>query len=529
MNFYTAAQMKAMDKYAVEHGTPGTVLMENAGDAVVRVLRLFVCELGNKSVLVLSGTGNNGGDGFVAARLLKQFCKSIAVAVPLGLPKSAEAAEMYRKLSGITIIEDYNETLEEAEKSDIVIDAVYGTGFNGALTDKMRELFSKINRMNNVVVISIDVPSGVCADSGNVDCAVRADYTISLVALKYCHYLFPASEYCGHVTIADIKMPQEAISSQTCASFLSDQLFVDGKIPFRRRNTHKGTYGTLACVCGSYGMTGAAYMSVCAAVRTGAGLVVLFVPDCIHDVLSVKLTEPILKKYPSADETSRYSYIYDISKECNKGNGCLIGCGLGRSADSKFLVEQLVESCLCPIVLDADGIYAIRHRKDLIKNRRNSTVVTPHPGEMAMLLGITVNEVESNRIDIARSFSREYNCTLVLKGAYTVISSPSGEIYINPTGNPGLSKGGSGDVLAGIISSLIVQGLEPFYAAVCGVYIHGAVGDMCADKISEYGMTASDLLHYLPRYLRRYNADMCKTRSLLTHPDAKREEVDKDI
>lgn len=272
----------------------------------------------------------------------------------------------------------------------------------------------------------------------------------------------------------------------------------------RPRDAHKGDFGRLLCVCGSRTMTGAAYMAVTAAVRSGAGIVVAAVPECIHAIMAVKTVESMTIPCPDSDGVFSVESIPVIIQAAEKSTACLIGCGVGSCAET---VIELLKQIKCPVILDADGINALSSHIDILYKKRAPLILTPHPGEMSRLLGGGIISADAaDRINIAREFAVKYGVTLALKGAGTVVASPEGKIFVNTTGNPGMARGGSGDVLAGIISGLCAQGAESFMAAVCGVYLHGLAGDVCAERISEYGMTPSNMLDELPYLFKRYES-----------------------
>lgn len=456
-------------------------LMYRAGSAAAEIImQKYDCR--NKKITVVCGRGNNGGDGCVIAGILAENGGQVTVATPFGEPSTENAAYYYNKLKYVTKTDAFT------PDADIIVDAIFGIGLNRAPDERTAEVINAINSSDGIR-IAVDIPSGVGADSGRVfGCAVNADLTVTFIALKPCFVLPDGSDYCGETVVADIGAPPVSYS------FLTTEKPIFKK---RRHNSHKGTFGTGLMLCGSYGMAGAAILAARAALRSGIGILKAAVCESIYYPFTVSVPEAVcLPVRPGGKGTLCPDNIClpELLKGCS---AALIGCGMGNNGDTTRLVKELTEISEIPIVIDADGINALAESIDIIKKSKAPVILTPHPGEMARLCSLTVREVEENRVETARGFALKYGCVLVLKGANTIIAEPNGEVYFNMTGNPGMSTGGSGDALAGIILSLLAQGLSAENAAKAAVYLHGEAGDKAAARRGERAMLPSDLIEEL--------------------------------
>ena len=506
MKIITCEKMKEAEAYAINSGISASRLMENAGSASARYIR-GVMPLLNVRCTVICGRGNNGGDGFVAARRLVETGAQINVILACGKPQTNDAAGMLERLEDISVaVLDYNRDRRRCvgliAQSEVIIDSVFGTGFHGCADETMSELFGYINS-SRAKVFALDMPSGANASSGAVEGAcVRADYTITFAAAKTGHFLSPAAGYCGKIAVMNIGIPDAALDDTSTAEML-DLDYCRRALPVREKSSNKGNYGRVFCLCGSLTMPGAAYMSSVAAARCGAGLITLGVPRCIHAPLISKLSEvmtiPLEETENGAVSLRAKSRILSA---CSRADAVLIGCGLSRDPETVKLVCELISTLSCTVILDADAINAVSEHIDLLRDSKADLILTPHPGEMSRLTGRSVEDIQRDRVEAARSFAMDNGVTLVLKGADTVVSLPDGRIFINPTGNPGMARGGSGDILAGMITGFAAQGLGHEAAACCGVYIHGLAGDRCADKLSQYGMLPTDMLTEIPQIFR---------------------------
>lgn len=505
MRVVTAESMQKVDKRAIEEfGVPGLTLMENAGRCCVdEIIRGF----GLKGhAVILAGKGNNGGDGYVIARLLSLKGWSVKVIILADREQiSGDAAVNLEKLPPeMTVFctksgELSTRYTEEISQTDIIIDALFGTGLASSISGIYLEAVNLINS-SNPPVLSVDIPSGVNGTTGLVmGGAVRADITVTFAAAKLGHVLFPGSELTGRLVIADIGIPAEVLEAAAVYDFL-DRETIRPTLRRRQRTAHKGDFGHCLIIAGSRGKTGAAALSANSAVRAGSGLVTLAAADSIHDILEAKTTEVMTSPLPDTGCGHLASSAFPAILELLAGKDAVaIGPGLGQNSGTAELVRNLVETVTLPMVIDADGLNALAEDITVFKRKKSAHIIlTPHPGEMARLLGVTVPEVERDRISVAREFAREYGVFLILKGARTIIAAPDGTVDINGSGNPGMATGGMGDVLTGIIVSLLGQGYTAGDACRLGVFIHGFAADMVADEKGETGMNATDVQEMLP-------------------------------
>ena len=481
-------------------------LMENAGSAGARFIRSTVALSGARCT-VICGKGNNGGDGFVVARRLLESGADVAVILAGGAPRTAEATDMFDRLTGLNIaVMDYGRDPRRCAArigaSSVIVDAVFGTGFHGRVEGSLAELFERVNSQA-ATVFSLDMPSGADADTGEVAGAcIRAAHTVTFAAAKTGHLIYPAAEMCGKITAVNIGIPDGAFADASSAGLL-DSDTIRGNLPVRARSANKGNFGRVLCLCGSLTMSGAAFMAASSAARCGAGIVTAGVPRSIHAILAGKLTEAMVTPLPETDDGSlSLSALGPIKEMARRATSAALGCGLSQNGETFMLVRELLKVLTCPVVLDADGINAVAGHIHVLRESKAPLILTPHPGEMARLTGRSIAEIQSDRIRAAADFAQKNRVVLVLKGANTVIASPAGEIFINPTGNPGMARGGSGDILAGMIAGFAAQGIEPVRAACCGAYIHGLAGDRCAARLSEYGMLPTDMLMEIPQIFR---------------------------
>lgn len=505
MKIITVAQMKAAEAYAARAGIAPVRLMENAGSAAARLIRGALSSASRCAVVC--GSGNNGGDGFVVARRLADSCASVSVILACGLPRTPQASEMYDRLGGLHVavssfVRDKDACLDIIGRADVIVDAVFGTGFHGAVDEGLRPLFARINA-SEAPVYALDMPSGAQADTGEVSPGcIEATQTITFAAAKTGQFIFPAAGYCGKIMAVEIGIPEGAFSGCLPTELL-EMKKIRETLPRRAKDSHKGTYGKVLAVCGSRSYPGAAYMSATAAARCGAGLVTVAAPKSIWAVLTSKFSEVMVTPLEeTADGAARFTNYASLAGLSGGASALLIGCGLSRSEEAFSLVRSLVRGAACPVVLDADGINAFDGHINVLRESGAALILTPHPGEMAGLTGMEIGRIQSDRLGVARDFAQKNGVILVLKGANTVVASPDGRLLINPTGNPGMARGGSGDILAGMIAGFAAQGIEPLAAACCGVYLHGLAGDRCAEKLSQYGMLPTDMLTELPQIFR---------------------------
>lgn len=497
------AQTKKLEDIAVNDGGIEHIkLMENAGTAAFRFINECI-GVNNKSVAVVCGRGNNGGDGFAVAKRMLDGGAKVRVMLALGQPTTDDAYRLLQEsesagIKTISYVEDDNERQEFSktlEAADIIVDAIFGVGFHGTVSDSLKNVIDMINSVRGTVV-SIDVPSGVDSDSGEVaGPCVRADYTVTFSTMKPGHVIYPAVDYCGHVHVAGIGIDERVIHEQEHHISTIDYQKVRMSFPIRGNNTHKGTFGKLLCICGSLGMAGSATFAGKAAMMSGVGMVEMAVPRDIYPIVAANLIDPVyilLESSPTGTVSANSLPL--ILDKMRSATAIMIGCGMGKGEDVKIIVEEVIRNSDVPIIIDADGLNAIKDNLEVLSEAKAPILMTPHPGEMARLVGKTNDEVQSQRLEVASSFAMTYGVYLVLKGANTVCAAPDGSIMINLTGNPGMSKSGSGDVLAGLMGSLLAQGVDPEMAAAAAVHIHGKAGDKAAANFSQHSMTASDII-----------------------------------
>ena len=503
MKVLNCKQMRELEAIAVKNGNTYIGLMEKAGASASAFLLQKKLRKGDK-VVILCGKGNNGGDGYVIARYLLESKIPTAIIMVDGEPKTDDAIQMYKRVINKVEILRYSTNKKRCKEilcmANWVVDAIYGIGFKGSVTGDTAEIISYVNSLN-CCVLSIDLPSGAVGDTGEVlgEC-IKADYTISFSALKLAHILYPSMDYCGKIFSADIGINNSIADNFENTVEIINKDFVRHCLPERKPSSHKGTYGTLSAICGSYAMAGAAIMCSKSALRSGVGLLNVMLPKSIYPIVAGQCIEPVFTVLQENNMgTISSNAAQRIIKKVNSSNAVLIGCGLGLNFDIIDIVSLLIKNCTVPMVIDADAINAVSKNIDMLRNKKSDIVITPHPGEMARLLIKSVLDVQSNRIEYAQKFALKYGITVVLKGANTIVADKGGKVFVNRTGNAGMSRGGSGDVLAGIIGSFIAQGMSAINAALCGVFIHGEAGDKCAESLSQYGMLPTDMIDMLPK------------------------------
>jgi ADP-dependent NAD(P)H-hydrate dehydratase / NAD(P)H-hydrate epimerase len=508
MKIVTAAQMQALDRRAiVEARIPGPVLMERAGAAVVQQLEQRFSPSKRTRITIVCGKGNNGGDGFVAARLLAQ--KRIPVQVVM-LARMAELSRdarlMYGRLlriakkTAIRTADDTSLLHNLLTSSDLIVDAVLGTGLSSAVSGPYDQVIQAINRAGRPIV-SVDIPSGLHADTGSaLGSAVRADLTVTFGLPKLGLYIGQGIDHAGSVHVADIGIPA-ALTDQVDSRILL--LTHDGakaSLPVRNPSSHKGTYGHAGIIAGSVGKTGAAAMAAMAALRVGAGLVTVAVPSSVNDTLEAKLLEAMTMPMPETKaRTLARSSLDRLLTFARSRTAIAIGPGLTTHPETVELIQELVKRIDKPCVLDADALNALAGKASLLTESKFPSILTPHPGEMSRLeIDASPQSVNADRMGVASRFARERGVLVVLKGARTIVARPDGMVAICPTGNPGMATAGTGDVLTGMITGLLAQGLSQWDAACTGTYFHGLAGDLTARTVGQAAMTAGDLIEHIP-------------------------------
>ena len=482
--------IKYADALAVEkYGISELTLMKTAASECYNAICERICK--SDKIVILCGKGNNGGDGYELSGIFSSFGFDVTVINFFDCEPNTETAKtVYRDAIAKSVrfvsFSDWKETLTHA---DVIIDALFGVGFYGKI-EKNSEIGRMIDFCNSLSAkrIAIDTPSGINSKDGRAEGLVfTADFTVTMAYIKTGMLSYPARDFCGEIIVADIGYPFELCEEIPKDAFVADDEYLKTVIPKRKPNTHKGSYGRLLMYCGCETMTGAAILAASAALRTGAGLVNIARDRKTLKILQNHLIEPIFSPIDEGNECK------DVLCLSDKASAILIGCGMGNAQCDKEVLYSLIKNANCNIIIDADGINLLCENKLILKEAKKTPILTPHPLEFARLIGKTASEVQSDRINLAKDFAKEYGVIVVLKGANTLIASPDGRLAINTSGNPGLSKGGSGDVLAGFISSFSCQGLSAFDSAVLGVYLHGKSADLLAGEIGEYGLLPSDL------------------------------------
>lgn len=508
MKILTCEQMRRLEQAAVDGGIGYYELMKNAGTAAAKA---FVEQYNIKSsdrAVSVCGKGNNGGDGIVAALYLNSIGIRTDIILVDGEIKTAEAARAMSEASKANIPvwriwEETEKSIEKIKNADYIIDAIYGIGFKGGLRENILPVVELINRSRGKVM-AMDLPSGAECDSGQVsNLCVNADLTVSFTTLKPVHVLYPSMDFCGTTGVMSVGISGRLIERSSYWLETTSRANARAVLKKRKTSSNKGTFGTLLAVCGSYGMAGAALLAVKGAYTCGVGLVKAAVTKTVYSLNAPVFPESVY--LPLAEnENGRISAdnIKLIIQQANMSKAVLVGCGLGVDDDTKRLVRELILRCEVPLVLDADALNIVAESPEILRHAQCDVIITPHPGEMARLCKIPVQQVQLNRKGCTQFFAEKYNVITVLKGAYTIIASPSGRCLVNTTGNPGMARGGSGDVLAGMISGLLAQGGKAFDCACAGVYIHGGAGDLCRDSLGEYSMLASDIIAAVPEFLQ---------------------------
>jgi len=496
----TAKQMAAMDEKSIhEYGIPGIVLMENAGAGITHVAVDMLENPAGKVVHIYCGPGNNGGDGYVVARHLHNRHAIVHTYILSTRDKIKGDAEINLNiLFKLGLPVHYIESIPMDDKPHLIIDAMLGTGVQGELRGLYAEMVTHINRQS-VPVLSIDIPTGVNADTGDVADAVQANVTATMALLKRGLLFAPGRHYCGETRIVDISMPPAVEATETPHIFLYEKSDAAKILPKRQTDAYKNSCGTVAVLAGSIGFTGAAMLSSKSALRSGSGLVYLACPASLNAIYESALPEIITVPFPDKN-SGRHSVFNrdEIFNLIRKQDVLALGPGLGQAPETVDLAHAVLKEIDKPLVLDADGLNACADHTDLIKNYPGELVITPHPGELARLLGTTTQDIFKDRIEFAKQTALELGCVLVLKGGPTVTAIPSGTVFVNSSGNAGMATAGSGDVLTGIISGLMAQGLSASDAALAGVYVHGLAGDYARQAKGEMGMIAQDILDHAP-------------------------------
>jgi len=514
----TVEQMRGLDRRTIgENGVAGLVLMENAGRGACAVIQEHFPEL--RRAAVFAGKGNNGGDGLVIARHLQNAGVEVMVLLLAGKDEIKGDArtnleawlKMKGKLEQIKSEKDLAGQRPAILHADLLVDAIFGTGLNAEVQGLYRaaiELINQVSSERNLPVLAVDIASGLNADTGQVmGVAVEADVTATFGLAKVGQLCFPGAALSGRIEVIDISIPPElfadlpyhAVTAAAAAELCAR----------RPEDSHKGRNGHLLVLAGSPGKTGAAVMAGESALRSGAGLVTLGVPASLHDLFELKTLEVMTEPLPDTDRRTLGRAAVARAKELMADKEAVaLGPGLGRGEEVTEFVRAVIAASSAPMVIDADGLNAVATDPEMVKARQAPIIVTPHPGEMSRLLKRPTAQVQADRLSAALEFAKSYGVITVLKGAHTVIATPEGQAFIVLSGNPGMATAGMGDVLTGVIGSLLGQGYDPGRAAVLGVYLHGRAGDLAAKDLGEVGLIASDLIQRLPRTLSELKVEV---------------------
>jgi hydroxyethylthiazole kinase-like uncharacterized protein yjeF len=506
MRVLNAAQMREADRRAIEDiGIPSLVLMENAGRQVVAAIEAMHSDLSERRVGVLCGRGNNGGDGFVVARTLLQRGGDVAVFLIGRVADVRGDARINLDILGrlgLTVAEVADSQAWELHFSDfsactLIVDAIFGTGLNAPVSGLIQSVIADVNAAG-VPVVSIDLPSGLSADSAEpIGDSIEAGLTVTIAAPKLPLVLPPGETRAGDIVIADIGIPSDVIDELDGprVEFLTRASMRELISP-RTPDSHKGDYGRVVVVAGSKGKTGAAHLSAIAAVRSGAGLVTVATPKSCQDVVAAMAPEYMTEGLDVSAEgldPGGVEHVLEIARDV-----IAIGPGLGHAPATREFITRLVDRATMPLVIDADGLNAFGSDPDRLAGREGrDIIITPHPGEMGRLVGMSSDEVQASRLEIARNFAIAHHAYVVLKGHRTIIATPDAKVFINPTGNAGMATGGSGDVLTGMIAAWLAQLLDAEAACKLAVYLHGMAGDLAEADLGEVAMSAGDIAGHL--------------------------------
>ncbi len=534
MRLVTVAEMQRLER---ECGVPLDQLMQNAGLAVAQEAWLMLGEIAERRILVLAGPGNNGGDGLVAARHLKEWGADVIVYLlkprPGDDPVFAAAAALAVPMIVDGEAESDKRLADAMGGAELVIDALLGTGrarpIDGALAAVLDLL--KAARENRLPprLIAADLPTGLDADTGAADPhTVAADETVALGFAKVGLHVLPGSQFTGRVEVVDIGIPA---TDETAQTELLSRRWAQGHLPKRPADAHKGTFGSVMVVAGSPRYTGAAYLSCTGALRSGAGIVTLACAQSIHPILAAKLTETTFEPLEDKDGELTANESHTVLKALSRGyEALLIGPGLGESGYVQAFLRGLLRAlttdppkgshrALRAVVIDADGLNNLAKMDGWPSLFKVPTVMTPHPGEFSRLTGLSIDEVQADCLALARKYAAAWNAVVLLKGAPSIVAAPDGRARVNAFTNPALATGGTGDVLGGTVAGFVAQGVDPFDAACLGLYVGSSAGELLRQEMGTAGVLASELADALPRAMRDLRGEAAPPRTTGARPD----------
>jgi len=513
MKVVTSDQMREIERRAEMVGLTVEALMENAGRAVAEETKKVIGGIAGRRILILVGPGNNGGDGLVAARHFDDWGAEVNLYLCGQRPPQDKNFALTQERGINTVRGEQDKDLAKLDSlifsADIVIDAIFGTGKKRPLQGLFKQALEKISEAKEkhpeLMVIAVDAPSGLDVDSGSVDAGCpKADFTITLGYPKPGLFAFPGAEKVGKLIVADIGIPSSMAEDITTELITPE--WVKSVLPKRPKGANKGSFGRVLVIAGSINYIGAAYLACMGAARVGAGLVTLATARSLQPILAAKLTETTYLPLPEAEEGIIASEATTVvQKNLPNYDVLAVGCGLGQSPSVVEFVRSLLnlpKAGIPALVLDADALNILAQTPQWQHKLKGDVILTPHPGEMARLTGLTVEQIQQDRLGTASKLAIDWGKTIVLKGAYTVVAAPDGRAKICDVANPGLASAGTGDVLTGAIAGLLVQGLPLFEAAACGVYLHAQAGEKVQERLGDAGMLASDLLPVLPQLIR---------------------------
>lgn len=509
MKLVTAKQMRELDRAAIEkHGVPSLELMERAGSAVADAAQ-DMARKRKGPVVVVCGSGNNGGDGLVAARVLHQRGIDVtAILLTRSSDLSPDARANWERLVPLTAHVFDNMHPDQFAMhhptfagASVIVDAILGTGLAREVAGPLAQAIEYLNALHGPIV-AVDIPSGLSADTGKpLGVAIRAARTVTLGMPKLGLYVGDADDHVGDITVADIGIPAEEIEALATPLAMTDPALVRQLFAPREPASHKGTYGHVAVVAGSAGKLGAGYLASMAALRAGAGLVTYYLPERSFEKFDARYAEIMCHPLPDRGRGHLHpDGLKDLTDDLAKKNVIALGPALGTADDTRNFVNGLIDATALPLVVDADGLNVLDLAR--LKRRRAPTVLTPHPAEFGRLAGRSTDEVQGNRVPLAMKFAGENRVHLVLKGHNTVTATADGRLFINPTGNPAMASAGMGDALTGLIAGLIAQGIDSAMAAAAGAYLHGLAGDRAAEDVGDRGVVASDVIKRIPLAMR---------------------------
>ncbi len=503
----TVPEMRAVDKLSTtELNIPAILLMENAGLKTAQAIRREYGNLKNKHVCIICGKGNNGGDGFVVGRHLSRMGAEVEFFSTASLSELRDEAAANRKIAESLRLPIHDihsiEDLKPAFIPDFIVDALLGTGIRGEVTGLYRAIIDWMNAQT-VPIAAVDTPSGLNCETGEVaGAAVRAGLTVTMGNIKTGQIFYPARSYQNKLFVADLNAPPFLLEKVNTQKFLVTPEDIISFLPERPPDAYKNTFGKVLMIAGSTGLTGAATMASLSALRSGAGMVVLGIPERFNPVLEEKVTEVMTAPLPETEDGSIHSRaINHIDRWLQWSHVLALGPGLSTHPETQTFVRAFLGKVDKPIVIDADGINNLAGQFDLIRNYAADIVFTPHVGELSRLIGVSQKDILANRVAVLQEWAPKLKATILLKGAPTLIADRSGTVYFNPTGNAGMATAGSGDVLTGLIAGFLAQGLTGTQAAIAGAFVHGMAGDLARQQWGQRGMIAGDILKLVPEAL----------------------------